>query len=259
MNLRKAATEKLTVTVLSEKGRESREDPVVREHALTVVLNNKKLVTILCSPRNLRALAIGYLFTQGFITGADDISSIEEDTVDGSIYIETGNSIESRTDTVLPPGGLHAVVKNRDGLPLKRVKSNITLSFHRISAVLERVNESCEIFIRTAGAHACALSDMNGIFIFYEDIGRHNAIDKVIGRCLLDSVPLHDKTLFTTGRISSAIATKVVKAGIPVLVSRSAPTFEAVGLAEKYGITLVGFAREGRMNVYTNVYRLVEE
>lgn len=259
MNLRKAATEKLIVTVLSEKGRERKEDLVVREHALTVFLNDRKLVTILCSPRDLRALAVGYLFTQGFITGADDITSMDEDISNGSIHMKTGNSIESPIDAILPPGGMYAAVKNRGGAPLKRVKSNITLSFHRITAVLERVNECCEIFDRTAGAHACALSDTNGIFVFSEDIGRHNAIDRVIGRYLLDGAPFNDKLLFTTGRVSSAIVTKIVRAGIPVLVSRSAPTYEAVELAEKYGITLAGFARERKMNVYTNVYRIEEE
>jgi FdhD protein len=258
LKLQKKAIEKLTVTVLSDQGMVKKTDLVVKEYALSIFLNKKKLVTILCTPKDLQELAIGYLFTQGFITIVDDIVSISEERLSRAVHFELNQDYDKPTDAVLPPGGIHEIVSNAEGLSLTNITSDLTVSFHLIIESLGMMEKKCELFGRTGGAHACAISNMHGSFIFSEDIGRHNTIDKVIGKCLLDGMRFDDKVLFTTGRISSAILSKIARAGIPILVSRSAPTWEAIKLAKKYSITLIGFAREGRMNVYTNTDRIVQ-
>jgi FdhD protein len=105
--------------------------------------------------------------------------------------------------------------------------------------------------------HSAALCDTKSILVFSEDIGRHNAIDKVFGECLLKDIPIHDRLLVTSGRVSSEILSKAAKRRIPLLISKSAPTNLGVQLANEVGITLIGFVREKRMNVYTHRWRVL--
>ena len=113
-----------------------------------------------------------------------------------------------------------------------------------------------KLFKSTGGAHAAALCDSDRLLVFKEDIGRHNAVDKAFGECLTNGIETEGKLLLTSGRISSEILLKSVKRGIAILASRSAPTSLAVQFAEKAGLTLVGFVRGKRMNVYSNAQRI---
>ena len=122
--------------------------------------------------------------------------------------------------------------------------------------MVKKFQMKSELYKTTGGTHSAALSDGENILIFHEDIGRHNAVDKVIGDAFLQQIRLDDKILITSGRVSSEILLKVAKGGIPLLVAISAPTDMAVELANKLGITLIGFARGKRMNVYTHEERI---
>jgi len=102
------------------------------------------------------------------------------------------------------------------------------------------------------GVHSCALCSQDEIIIFEEDIGRHNALDKILGRALLQDIDLSDKIILTSGRISSEILIKVGKRAIPVLISRAAPTNLAIEMARELNITLIGFARGEKLNIYSN-------
>jgi FdhD protein len=248
--------ETVQVTVLSDSGKENRNDLVVREHTLSIILNGEKFFTLICTPKDLPALAVGHLFTQGFISGVDVIEEVQERSANTSVSIKIKREKETDNAAILPPDGIVPVAVSLDGLRLRKVGSDLTVSSQGITQLAVKTEVHCKIFRRTGGTHACALSDTEGFFAFSEDIGRHNAIDRVIGRCLLDGIPLDTAVMFTTGRVSSSILIKAVRARIPVLVSRSAPSFEAIGLARSYGVTLAGFVREGRMNVYANGHRI---
>ena len=118
--------------------------------------------------------------------------------------------------------------------------------------LIKEFNKSSQLFLDTGGVHSCALCDINKIIIFKEDIGRHNALDKVLGKALLEDIDFRDKIILTSGRISSEILIKTAKRQIPVIVSRSAPTSLSIDIAKKLNITLIGFARGKRMNIYSN-------
>jgi len=113
-----------------------------------------------------------------------------------------------------------------------------------------------ELYRATGGVHSAALCDNRALLIFSEDIGRHNAIDKIFGKCLIEGIQTDNRVIITSGRISSEILLKIAKRNIPIIVSRSAPTSLAVKLANKLGITLIGFARGKRINIYTNDWRV---
>jgi len=140
-------------------------------------------------------------------------------------------------------------------LPVKTMRVKVTAAY--IRALLKEFRSISNLFQKTGGVHSAALADRNGISLFSEDIGRHNAVDKIIGKAFLTNTPLEDKILLSSGRISSEIMTKVIRNKIPILVSRTAPTCMSLTYAEDHGITLVGFARGNRMNIYTHPQRII--
>ena len=138
----------------------------------------------------------------------------------------------------------------------KKVLSDLRVAPADVLALSKGFQGASELYRSTHGVHSAALCDARKILVFAEDIGRHNAVDKVIGRCLLDGLDLTDRILVTSGRISSEILFKAAGCGIPVLISKSAPTDMGVDLARELGITLIGFVRGGGMNVYAGEQRI---
>jgi FdhD protein len=244
------------------KGRpKSMKDTVVTEHALTVYMDNKELVTLLCSPEKLEYLAIGFLCSEGLIKGKEDLKEIVLDENQCVIEIATVEHTNTAKD---------GVSKRLIGSSGGRGISSLSLDHHKVESALtitpveifsligEFVHRS-EVFEATGGVHSAALCNTRHILVFSEDIGRHNAIDKVFGECLLKALPTDDHIVITSGRVSSEIVNKVVKRNIPILISKSAPTNRGVELAADLGITLIGFVREGRMNLYTHTRRVVSD
>jgi FdhD protein len=125
-----------------------------------------------------------------------------------------------------------------------------------VFSLSRRFQGASELYRSTHGVHSAALCDTREVLVFAEDIGRHNAVDKVLGRCLLEGIAVADRILVTSGRISSEILFKAAGSGIPVLISKSAPTDMGVDLALELGITLIGFVRGGGMNVYAGQERI---
>ena len=128
--------------------------------------------------------------------------------------------------------------------------------FSRIRDLYHEFQKKSEGYKSTGGVHSAALADNSHILVFTEDIGRHNAVDKVIGYALLENIPFPGKIMLASGRLSSDIVSKCARCGIPVIVSRAAPTSLAVEIADASGLTLVGFVRGDRMNIYTGTQRI---
>jgi FdhD protein len=133
------------------------------------------------------------------------------------------------------------------------------MSLGDIRRLLSTFRNISALYLETGGVHSAALSDGKDILFFSEDIGRHNAVDKLIGKAFLQSVPIEDKVLLTSGRVTSEIMTKAARNRFPVLISRAAPSCMAISYAEDMGITLIGFARGERMNIYSWPNRIAME
>jgi FdhD protein len=116
-----------------------------------------------------------------------------------------------------------------------------------------------QVYRATRGVHSAALCDKRDILVFYEDIGRHNAIDKIFGQCILNDLATDGHIIITSGRVSSEILLKVARRNVPIIVSKSVPTSLGVRLADDLGVTLVGFVRGKRMNVYTHAGRIATD
>ncbi len=138
-----------------------------------------------------------------------------------------------------------------------KIESQTKVSAPEVFALVHEFAQHSQVFKATGGVHSAALCHTKGILVFSEDIGRHNAIDKVFGECIIRDIPTDDHMIVTSGRISSEIVLKIAKRNIPILISKSAPTSLGVRLADELGITLIGFVRGRRMNIYANRWRVV--
>ena len=140
-----------------------------------------------------------------------------------------------------------------------KTESQIRVRSQEIFDLVKGFQHHSLIFKTTGGVHSAALCDNRNILLFADDIGRHNAVDKIFGEALLKDIPTDDRIILTSGRIPSEILLKVAKRRIPIIISVSAPTNLGVKLAADLGITLIGFVRGKRMNVYTNDWRILTD
>lgn len=257
-------TEVFPVERVTKGGKQEAEDLVTKELPLTIMLNKRELATLLCSPLDLSCLAIGFIFSAGLLKSKDEVEKIAVDDQKGLVHVETREDKEPADrlpSKQLITSGCGRVIwggyypANAPGQ--KKVTSQFSVSAAQVLALVRQFQRKSQIFKATGGVHSAALCDQRDILAFSEDIGRHNAIDKILGRCILDNLPTANRIIITSGRISSEIVLKVTRMDIPILVSRSAPTDLGVRLASDLGLTLVGFARGDKMNVYTEGWRIV--
>ncbi len=241
------------------------EDQVVVEYPLTLFLNGEEFITLLCSPNtgeNLQYLALGFLLSEGMIVSKNDVGKVTVEEEAGHIHIELNNKINLKQKlygkrTVTTGCGKGTVFYNvLDSLGSQEIKTDIVYDYQHILNLSRDLNQKSGLFKETGGVHFCALCDGNQVLFFHEDIGRHNALDKVIGEAFAKEEPLEDKILITSGRLSSEMIIKAAKKAIPVIVSRSAPTELSVNIAKDLDITLIGFARGNRMNIYHGSQRV---
>ncbi len=255
----------LSIKRVVGEDKKATEDVVTRESPLTIILNNQELVTLLCSPAEPKYLAIGFLSSEGLLETKDEIKKIIVDDQRGVVRVETervnGPAAELLFKRFITSGcgrgaSFYSAADVRDQA---MVESQTRLSAREVFALVKEFQQRSRIYRATGGVHSAALCDTTGILVFAEDIGRHNAIDKIFGRCLLEDRPTEGRIIITSGRISSEILLKVARRNIPVIISKSAPTDLGVRLAADLGLTLIGFARGRRMNAYANDWRIVTD
>jgi len=243
--------ERLSVMRVTGKGKRKIEDVVVTEAQLTIVVNNQRLITLPCSPNDLKFLAIGFLFSKGILKSKEEITKVDLDDSKCIVWVET------EKDNHLKPLSLSALYNAANSKARPIVESRISIVSRDILSLVEEFQHRSEIFISTGGVHSVALCEKKDILAFKEDISRNNALDKLFGECILKDIPMKERMVVTSCRISSEILCNVAKRNIPILISKSAPTNLAVRLAAELGITLIGFVRAKRMNVYANEWRVI--
>lgn len=253
--------ERFPILRLTREGRSSIEDDVARELPVTIILNDQELVTMLCSPKNLDFLAVGFLSSEGLLTSKDEIKKIMVDDERGVVRLETVEAKELAQDVlfkrIISSGcGRGASFYSAADAVSQKVDSRTPISTNEIFALVNKFQHSSELYLATHGVHSAALCDTNHILVFSEDIGRHNAIDKIFGKCLLEDIPTDSRIIITSGRVSSEILHKVAKKGIPIIISISVPTNLGVRIADDLGITLIGSVKGKKIDVYTNNWRL---
>ncbi|MFC1993549.1 formate dehydrogenase accessory sulfurtransferase FdhD [Chloroflexota bacterium] len=256
--------ERFSVSRLTKEGRGSIEEVVAREFPVTLILNEQELVTLLCSPTDLKYLAVGFLFSEGLLKSKKDIEKITVDDQRGVIRVITKGDHglnEPLFKRIITSGcGRGASFYSAADIQGQlKIESELVIKPLEVFGLVRDFQHRSQIYRTTGGVHSAALCDNKSILLFNEDIGRHNAIDKIFGECIVREIITNDRIIITSGRISSEILLKVAKRNIPILISKSAPTNLAVKLANELGITLIGFVRGERMNVYTHGGRILND
>jgi FdhD protein len=235
-------------------------DEIIVEKVLNIYINKKYYSSLMCTPNEKIELAIGFLFAEGVISSMKSVKRVVE-TSENIVCVILDHNLEEDFETrkALISGCANGSMDLRilEEYAIKPVESNYKYSVNEILLMMKEFNHKSELFKQTGGVHSCSICSNSGIVYFSEDIGRHNALDKVIGKALLNNIGLEDKLLMATGRISSDIAIKAARAGIPIIVSHSAPTDMALDIAKKSNITMVGFVRGNRMSIYCGSDRII--
>ena len=231
----------------------------ILEKPVSLTVNGEVWITFMCTPVHLEALAIGFLFNEGLITSREEIASVRvcpaEDNVD--VWLEHNvDQPQSWRRTSGCTGGVTGVTaENSNGHqphPLEQIPFQPDKIGHLIGLLLD----SQDLYRQTGGVHTSALSDGESILLAAEDIGRHNTLDKLAGRLLLEEISVQPRLLLTTGRISSEMLQKAARIDASVVISRTSPSSLSIEMAESWGITLIGYARRDRFQIYSHPERI---
>lgn len=237
-------------------------DTIATEIAFTLKVNDQVLVSLLCSPAELEAMAVGFLLSEGIIAERESLEEVRIDEENSEVNVRLNGGPRDWSElfskkTITSGCGQGVTFSNADTLATLPRRPPIRMSCEQIFELLRRFGRSSELYQQTGGVHSAALATVDEIILFAEDIGRHNAVDKLIGKAFLAGIALEDKLLLSSGRISGEIMTKVIRNRIPVLITRTAPTCMSIAHAEEHGVTMVGFARGRRLNIYTHPLGLI--
>lgn len=217
---------------------------VLREHFMEVYVNEKPVLRLVCTPNRLAQLVLGRCVTEGFIGGSEDVESVSvcESGNRARVYLREGLEIAVRNDE--PQTEPTCCTDNKIWGNFQTARELKPLAYavyskKDIFALIEKFHENASLHKKTNGTHSCYLS-CQGIYQgVFEDIGRHNALDKAVGYALMNGLDFRNCILFTTGRVPVDMVRKVIMSGIPVLVSKAVPTADAVEMAKRYNLTLI--------------------
>jgi FdhD protein len=230
---------------------------IISEQAVSLTVNGKQWLTMVCSPDHLDDLGTGYLYNEGILKKREEISDIRVCPTMDNIDIWLTHKAETpaawrRTSSCV--GGSSSQQEIRV-IPI--LNEEVRLPANKLNHLFREFLQQLEKHNQVGGFHASALCSEKEIILVIEDIGRHNTLDKIAGHCLLNNISPENKFLLTTGRISSEMVQKTAQMQIPVIISRTTPTSSAVAMAEHWGVTIVGYARSDRFTIFSHAHRII--
>lgn len=237
-------------------------DDVVIEQPVTVVVADVGRFTLLCTPTDVEALVVGFLFSEGIIKTYAEIIELSIDTKNEfivSVMVENPHyAIQGRNLIVTSSCGLCGI---KNMAKIKEALTPVTVKLHlaaeQLFLILQQLKEQQLLFKKTGATHAAGIFNNEGKLIAHaEDIGRHNALDKVVGQCLMKDNNLSGHGVALSGRVSYEMVVKAVRAGLEMIIAVSAPTSLAVEMANYWQLTLCGFVRQNQANIYTYASRI---
>jgi len=240
--------QKTSIIKVNHQAREV-DDLVAADTKMELVVNGKELGKFYLSPSDLEDFVLGYLLDERYITSQEDVSELRFDSESIQVLLKETGPVET-DDLACYDGWVH-----RDQT-ITPIISELRVEKEKILQAYDLLIEKAEVWSKTGGTHVAALVDEHQ-FIVREDVSRHVAVDKVIGAGLKAGMDFPNSFLVCSGRIPPDRVVKLANVGIPIMVTKAAPTVEGLKVGEKAGITLVGFLRNGRFNIYTHPDRII--
>jgi FdhD protein len=236
-------------------------DYVAEEKPLHIFLNKNHYVTIFCSPQNLKELAVGHALSEGLIKSVEEIEKINLDEAICEVTLKSNIDLDKRLKHLK---NFSRIIVSACGGPyrpsekLPKIKSNLRVKAEIIQNCVNKLNFIAETFRKTGGVHAAAIYESDGEFkAFAEDVGRHNAVDKVIGMVALRKSDFSKCFLALSGRLTGDIASKAARVSLPIVASLAAAVDSGINIAKEADLTLIGFVRGKRMNIYNCEKRII--
>ena len=235
---------------------------MITERPLTLFLNGREIVTMMTIGDRPELLAVGYLLNQNMLKADDEITGVDYDEDIAAVVVRTRrqtdfeDKLRKKTQT---SGCAQGTVFGdlMEEFDLIRLNPDARVKTSWLYQLTRKINTEPSLYLKAGAIHGCVLAHEDKPLIYMEDVGRHNAVDKIAGYMFLNRVPPDDKIFYTTGRLTSEMVIKTVKMRIPVLVSRSGFTAWGVELAQKANLTLIGRARGKRFVALAGLDRLV--
>ncbi len=251
----------VAVTGIDQEGKPVTTD-VVTERPLTLFLNAREIVTMMTIGDHPDLLAVGYLLNQNMLKPDDEITAIDYDDDIQTVVVRTARetNYEDKLKKKIQTSGCAQgtvfgdLMEEFDEIELAK---DAKLKTSWLYALTKKINTEPSLYLKAGAIHGCVLCQEDRPLIYMEDVGRHNAIDKIAGYMLLNGISPEDKIFYTTGRLTSEMVIKCVKMRIPILASRSGFTAWGVDLAKKAGLTLIGRARGKRFVALAGAERIV--
>lgn len=235
----------------------------IREVPLTIMLNKREVVTLMCTAKYPDYLAVGFLKSDAFLSSPDQITDLNVREEADRILVEVETCHDPWKDRIMERSITSGCGKgtnfgrNVATISKRRLGGDLRVTPEQILKLAKELHERSTLYNATRGCHNASLCTPDEMLLFREDIGRHNAIDMICGQCFLDDVPVTDKMIVSTGRVASEILLKTIRIGVPVMVSTAVATSFSVELARKTGVTLVGNVRDDSFWVYNDQGRIV--
>ncbi|MBD3256037.1 MAG: formate dehydrogenase accessory sulfurtransferase FdhD [Candidatus Lokiarchaeota archaeon] len=263
---------KVSLTQIKKNQRKEVLDVVLIEKPVDIIIDSEPLVNIICLPKDLKELSVGFLYSIGIIDNFKEIKSVSIDELESKVNIQLKDPSTFDLDS-LEINPVSRVVETTCGIssPWRNfIKKTLDSAKEHLKATTKvriqkdaifksiiAMQKNTVLFRETGGCHGAAVFDLEGnMMSSKEDIGRHNAIDKVIGDMLIQEKSFKEVFLTSTGRLTGDSVLKAIRAKVPILASVSAAIESGIRLAYAYGITLVGFVRGSRMNIYSHPERI---
>ncbi|MEG0377018.1 MAG: formate dehydrogenase accessory sulfurtransferase FdhD [Eubacterium sp.] len=252
------AIKKEEVLKITSKGCKRVWDEMVEEYPVSIILNGQKIITLMCTPSHLEELAVGFLYLKKIIENTDQIEqiNIQKNESSSDIYVKVKKPKDEKKLNyfALSEESIRFYEKKDSSVPFKtsieQVLKNYNMTMDALFEMMQRFSKRSDLFVNTGGVHSIGLYENGEPVLFYDDVSRYNTYNKLFGGTLIHQINPENKMLLTTGRIPSEVMTWIVENGIKCVLSISVPTSGSVQIARKFGVTLMGFVRENRLNLY---------
>jgi FdhD protein len=237
------------------KGWKHVEAEVIEEALVTLYVNGEELATIMVTPHELECFALGFLKNEGLVDSYEEVDHVYV-SANHCVDVWLTRTIEKPEREILTTGCGRGITFKDPSVNMKPLEDDLKTRPEALSDLFKELHFPGSLHARSRGVHTAGLSDGSEVLAIAEDVGRHNTVDKLLGKCMLEDIETKGRILLATGRVSSEMLAKGASMGCPIIASRNSATSMSVEMARSWNITLIGYVKQNSMRVYSHPERL---